>query len=615
MAYHPQNVSVMLLMERLLSWEPKSSFTTQSLALESFTNHPHRKEGQMMKFKRLLLCLLPFAAVILVSCATPTAKTPKVTTPEIQREAHKQRVIGLKSHMEAKFRLWNVSYKLTNGATGLCTDKIMFSGFRFIAKDFFEGKYKDAAIDLYDLGELPKIICVIEGSPAYEAGLEVGDEILSIEGKPLPTKPKKASDFMESLPDNAVSLQMMVIRNGQRLPIGLHRKECCNYGIVLVPSDVVNAWADGKRVCVSNGMMRFVHNDLELATIVSHEMAHNMRGHVDMTKKHQMAGGFLGLLLDIGAAVAGVDTGGQFTRLGMQAAQKMYSKDMESEADYVGLYILALSGYDFEEAPNVFRRWGASHPGSIETKYASTHPSTPERFVALEKAVEEIQGKKAAGVALIPEEKQTKVASRELEKEDSQDIDSDTGLRASKMPQTQEEQLAHVMKEVKDAHKISKIKLRSTPMPVWESDIEKMIGKYNFFVRYKNEAGYFPNDLVDNGDGTVTDRVTGLMWEKGGSPSAMLYQSTERYVSHLNKEVFAGYNDWRVPTAEELASLLERERNDRGLHIAPVFDGKQKACWSADSSSPYHSDQIRTCCGRNVGSMFHKSSKNHKMKT
>lgn len=542
-----------------------------------------------MKFKNLLLCLLPFAAVILVSCATPTAKTPKVTSPEIQREAHKQRVIGLKSHMAAKVRLWNLSYKLTSGAKGLCKDKTMFSGFRFITKNFFEGKYKDAAMDLYDLGERPKIICVIEDSPAHEAGLEVGDEILSIEGKPLPTNSKKVSDFMKSLPDNAESLQMVVMRNAQRLPIELHRKECCNYGIVLVPSDVVNAWADGKRVCVTNGMMRFVHNDLELATIVSHELAHNLRGHVEMTKKHQMVGGFLGLLLDIGAAVAGVDTGGQFTQLGMQAAQRMYSKDMEREADYVGLYILALSGYDFAEAPNVFRRWGASHPGSIETKYASTHPSTPERFVALEKAVEEIQGKKAGGIALIPEEEETEVAARELEKEGSQDIDSDTDVRASKMPQTREEQLAHVMKEVRDAHEISRIKLRSTPKPLLESDIENMIGKYNFFLRYENEVGSFPNDFVDNGDGTVTDRVTGLMWEKGGSPSEMPYQSIEKYVSNLNKQVFAGYNDWRIPTAEELASLLERERNKRGLHISSVFDDMQKTCWSSDiarSSDP-----------------------------
>jgi len=537
----------------------------------------------MMKCKSLWLCLLPLLAVILVSCATPTAKTPEVTTPEIEREAHKQRVIVLKSHMETKFKLWDVSYKLTNGATSLCTEKTMFSGFQFITKDFFDGDYRDAAMDLYDLGELPKIIHVIEESPAYEAGLKVADEILSIEGKPLPTSPEKVGEFMKSLSDNAVSLQMVLMRNGQQLPIELHRRQCCDYGIVLVPSDEVNAWADGRRVSVTKGMMRFVENDLELATIVSHELAHNIRGHVDMTKKHQMAGGFFGLLFDIGAAVVGVNTGGQFTQLGMQAGQMMYSKDMEREADYVGMYILALSGYDFQESPNVFRKLGSSHPGSIETKYASSHPSTPERFVALEKAVEEINGKKAKGLALVPEEQKVAVASRESEKEDSQDMARQTDLPASKTPQSKEDQLAHVMKQVRDG-KHQGVRLRSTPRPTWDSDIEEMIAEYNFFVKGKNEQGYFPNDFVDNGDGTVTDRTTGLMWEKEGSSSNLRWSQAIEYVKNLNKKNLLGYNDWRMPTTEELASLLAPRVNDEGLHIASVFSCKQRVCWSSDLS-------------------------------
>ena len=538
----------------------------------------------MMKFRKLSQWLLPFAAVILVSCATPTAKTPEVSTPEIQREAHKQRVIGLKSHMDAKFRLLDVSYKLTNGATGLCTDKIMYSGFQFITKDFFEGQYKDAASDLYDLGELSKIIHVVEGSPAHEAGLEVDDEILSIQGKPLPTDPQKIREFMESLSDDAVSIQMTVVRNGQQLPIELQRKECCNYGIVLVPGDVVNAWADGRRVFVTKGMMRYVENDLELATIVGHELAHNIRGHVDMTKKQAMVGGFFGLLLDIGAAVVGINTGGGFTRMGMQTAQQMYSKDMEREADYVGMYILALSGYDFQDSPNVFRRFASSHPGSIETKYASSHPSTPERFIAMEKAVEEINIKKAKGIALVPEEEKIVVASTESEKE-SEYVGSDPYHQASKTPKTREEQLAHVMKEVRDAHEIRGTGLRSTPKQLSDSDIEMMIGKYNYFIKYKNEKGDYPNDYVDNGDGTITDKATGLMWEKSGSSSAMRYWNAKRYVSRLNKERFSGYRDWRIPTTEELASLLERARNNKGLHISPAFGDRQKECWTSDTAS------------------------------
>jgi len=136
--------------------------------------------------------------------------------------------------------------------------------------------------------------------------------------------------------------------------------------------------------------------------------------------------------------------------------------------------------------------------------------------------------------------------------------------RTSKKPstQTREKRLTYIPKGEKEA-KIPTIKLRSTPKPLWESDIEDMIWKHNFYIRNKNDAGYFPNDFVDNGDGTVTDRATGLMWQKAGSPSAMRYWSTQKYVSGLNKQTFAGYNDWRVRepiTPRDLIHTMDRCR-------------------------------------------------------
>jgi hypothetical protein len=136
--------------------------------------------------------------------------------------------------------------------------------------------------------------------------------------------------------------------------------------------------------------------------------------------------------------------------------------------------------------------------------------------------------------------------------------------------------------------KIQRVKLRSTPRPTFDSDLEMMIRECNFFVKHRNDEGEFPNDFVDNGDGTITDRTTGLMWEKGGSSTAMRYWSAKRYVSRLNKENFSGYQDWRIPTTEELASLLERDLNNRGLHIAPIFDRKQKMSWSSDRTIGPH---------------------------
>jgi len=143
------------------------------------------------------------------------------------------------------------------------------------------------------------------------------------------------------------------------------------------------------------------------------------------------------------------------------------------------------------------------------------------------------------------------------------------------------QRLASIPKKVTDA-KIYRVKLRDIPKELWRSDIKKMVEKHNFFVKDLNDKGDFPNDFVDNDDGTITDRATGLMWEKGGSSSVIHFLKAKKYVSRLNKEKFSGYNDWRIPTLEELCSLLEQKVNDRGHHISSSFKDKQSKCLSTD---------------------------------
>ncbi len=108
-----------------------------------------------------------------------------------------------------------------------------------------------------------------------------------------------------------------------------------------------------------------------------------------------------------------------------------------------------------------------------------------------------------------------------------------------------------------------------------------MLKKHNFFDSDWNKSGYFKNDFQDNGNGTVTDRKTGLMWQQSGSDSSMRYKDTDDYIRRLNRKGLGGFNDWRLPTLEELASLLEWQKIN-GRYIDPVFDKQQRWCWSAD---------------------------------
>ena len=72
------------------------------------------------------------------------------------------------------------------------------------------------------------------------------------------------------------------------------------------------------------------------------------------------------------------------------------------------------------------------------------------------------------------------------------------------------------------------------------------------------------HSFVDNGDGTITDQVTGLMWEKHSSDGS-IHDAGNTYsfadavavkIAALNSEPFAGHSDWRLPNRNELATLI-----------------------------------------------------------
>ncbi|MGD9181979.1 MAG: DUF1566 domain-containing protein, partial [Desulfobacterales bacterium] len=148
------------------------------------------------------------------------------------------------------------------------------------------------------------------------------------------------------------------------------------------------------------------------------------------------------------------------------------------------------------------------------------------------------------------------------------------------LEETETPQLASIPKEVPKP----KISLRKEPKILSRRDVRHMLLKYHFFDIEQNPSGNFANDFITNADSTITDRITGLMWQKRGSSKDLSRREAKRYVEKLNQERFAGYSNWRMPTIEELASLMMHTKK-RGLYINPVFDSRQIRCWSADQGT------------------------------
>jgi hypothetical protein len=141
--------------------------------------------------------------------------------------------------------------------------------------------------------------------------------------------------------------------------------------------------------------------EIVLHVMLGHEIAHNAMHHVEARKSNAVLGALFGALGDIALAANGVNTGGYYASEFAKLGAKAYSQDFEREADYVGLYILARAGIPLENAPMLWRHFAQIDPMAIA--YASTHPTTAERFVLLEATMAEIEWKRRRGEGLVPE--------------------------------------------------------------------------------------------------------------------------------------------------------------------------------------------------------------------
>ncbi len=78
-----------------------------------------------------------------------------------------------------------------------------------------------------------------------------------------------------------------------------------------------------------------------------------------------------------------------------------------------------------------------------------------------------------------------------------------------------------------------------------------------YFRMVRDNADYGINNFVDNGDGTITDNATGLMWQQADDGQSRDWENALSYAESLT---LAGHSDWRLPNAKELQSLVDYTR-------------------------------------------------------
>lgn len=95
-------------------------------------------------------------------------------------------------------------------------------------------------------------------------------------------------------------------------------------------------------------------------------------------------------------------------------------------------------------------------------------------------------------------------------------------------------------------------------------------GKAFYVLFVRGNSAYGVNNFSDNGDGTITDRATGLMWTQADNGQAVLWQDALEWVQQKNSANYLGHNDWRLPNAKELQSIVDYSRSPSSTNSAAI---------------------------------------------
>lgn len=388
---------------------------------------------------RQLFFIFCFLLACNLSCAKPYYKPPQIDPAKLSatynkfNEKRKELFRAeVQRFMDSIKRLDDLSFPLTRTAIHFTKSRDQIRrrmGFKYATSSMWDWKklepYKHSVLfEEYNLekhSSSASVWHVTKGSPAETAGLQVGDKIVAINGKPFSSH-KGFDDIFQKMLKR--SRKLVPLEGGRRgllkeswspIDLTIRRKtsdgikeftlsvetvSVCAFGVNYINDKALNAYADGNYVYITAGMMEFVQNDQELQFVIVHELAHNLEKHLQKRKQNALMGEFLGGILDgiLAAYTGSYSTVGQ-EGLGTAGAI-LYSKDFEREADYLGMYILANTQIDLDGIYQFWERMNNTRkePGTFNF----THPSDAERTVSLQITAEEIKYKRSFSEWVVP---------------------------------------------------------------------------------------------------------------------------------------------------------------------------------------------------------------------
>ena len=160
----------------------------------------------------------------------------------------------------------------------------------------------------------------------------------------------------------------------------------------LVDSKEVNAWCmPGGKIVFYTGILPVCKDDAGIAAVMGHEVAHALSNH----GQQRMSAGLVQQVVGTGAQVAVGNKSPETQALIMQAygvgsqvgVMLPFSRSHESEADMIGLTLMAIAGYNPDTAVAFWERMAAQSGGQSPPEFMSTHPSNATRIAKIKELI------------------------------------------------------------------------------------------------------------------------------------------------------------------------------------------------------------------------------------
>lgn len=224
---------------------------------------------------RALVAILGAFALVSAGCGK-TLAPPLATNAEVQARSRADASHAFAALFSVYERALLVAEPLRLQNVSRCGDKVggYLGWIAFADRDFGSTQMRDLAAEVVRVGKSPVVVALSPAAPAALAGVQIGDQIDSIDGKRVWTT-EQVSRAERKL--SAGKTPVSITRGGTGLVLEVEPARACAYDVVPVPSPGLDAATRGSNIWVTLTLVDLANND-ELAFVIAHAMARSLLG-------------------------------------------------------------------------------------------------------------------------------------------------------------------------------------------------------------------------------------------------------------------------------------------------------------------------------------------------